>query len=194
VVAANWKILNENYHECYHCPSIHPELCAVSPPDSGENYVNPAGAWVGGYMQLRPGMSTMSFDGTGPAAALRGLDQAARATVIYVGLFPNLLLSLHPDYVMTHRLVPLSPDRTAIECSWAFAPEEVAKPGFDPSYAIEFWDVTNRQDWAACESVQRGQASPHHRPGPLSPNEDAVYQFVTMVARGYSGLPLGASA
>jgi Rieske 2Fe-2S family protein len=187
--AANWKILTENYHECYHCPMIHPELCRVSPPKSGENYAA-RGRWVGGWMDLRDGMTTMSLDGTSGAPALRGLDAAGRRTVIYVNVFPNILLSLHPDYVMTHRLVPLAADRTMIECVWSFAPEATAAPGFDPGYAIDFWDITNRQDWQACESVQRGLASPHAQPGPLAPDEDAVYQFVTMVGRGYRGEPV----
>jgi Rieske 2Fe-2S family protein len=104
-----------------------------------------------------------------------------------VNIFPNLLVSLHPDYVMVHRLVPLAADRTKIECTWWFAPEAAEAPGFDPGYATEFWDITNRQDWHACESVQRGLSSPHAVPGPLSVEEDAVYQFVTMVARGYQG-------
>ena len=186
---ANWKILTENYHECYHCPVIHPELCRVSPPRSGENY--PAGGmWVGGWMDLRDGMATMSLDGTSNGAALRGLDAKGLRTVIYVNIFPNVLLSLHPDYVMVHRLVPLAADRTRIECTWAFAPESLARPGFDPGYAVEFWDITNLQDWHACESVQRGLSSPHAVPGPLSSEEDAVYQFVTMVARGYQGEPV----
>jgi len=187
--AANWKILTENYHECYHCPVIHPELCKVSPPKSGENYP-PQDAWVGGWMDLRDGMDTMSLDGTSQGIPLRGLDAQGLRTVIYVNIFPNVLLSLHPDYVMTHRLVPLAVDRTMIECTWAFAPETADAPGFDPGYAVEFWDITNRQDWGACESVQRGLSSPHAQPGPLSPDEDAVYQFVTMVARGYRGEPV----
>jgi Rieske 2Fe-2S family protein len=91
---------------------------------------------------------------------------------------------------MVHRLVPLAAGRTKIECTWSFAPESLAQPGFDPRYANEFWDITNRQDRGACESVQRGLTSPHARPGPLSPDEDAVYQFVTMVARGYLGQPV----
>ena len=187
--AANWKILTENYHECYHCPSIHPELCKVSPPRSGENYLIP-GIWVGGSMDLRDGMTTMSLDGRSSGVPLRGLDAAGLRTVIYVGVFPNLLLSLHPDYVMMHKMVPLAANRTKIECTWSFAPESLAQPGFDPGYAIEFWDITNRQDWQACESVQRGLGSPHAMPGPLSYTaEDAVYQFVTMVARGYQGEP-----
>jgi glycine betaine catabolism A len=183
---ANWKILSENYHECYHCPVIHPELCKVTPPKSGENY--PAqGTWVGGWMDLRDGMDTMSLDGASHGVALRGLDAQGLRTVIYLHVFPNVLLSLHPDYVMTHILRPVAADRTKIECTWAFAPEAVAQPGFDPGYGVEFWDITNRQDWGACESVQRGLSSEHARPGPLSAEEDAVYQFVTMVARGYQG-------
>jgi Rieske 2Fe-2S family protein len=74
--------------------------------------------------------------------------------------------------VMVHRLVPLAADRTMIECVWAFAPEAVARPGFDPGYAVEFWDITNRQDWAICESVQRGIASRPHQHGYYAPMED----------------------
>ncbi len=175
-VAANWKVICENFHECYHCPLIHPELCAVSPPASGDNYDLP-GAWVGGAMELRDGMATMSLTGESGGRPLPGVPPAR---VEYVHLLPNLLVSAHPDYVMTHRLVPLAPGRTWIECSW-YLPEDVA----DASYAVDFWDLTNRQDWAACESVQRGLGSPHFRPGPFAPNEDAVARFVGLVAAAY---------
>ncbi len=190
-IAANWKIIAENYQECYHCPLIHPELCAVSPPDSGENWAYDApGAWVGGWMDLREGMATMSLDGHSDGVPIPGLPEELLRRVDYIQVFPNLLVSLHPDYVMTHRIVPLAADRTWIECSWAFPPEAADRDGFDPSYASDFWDITNRQDWAACESVHRGLSSGRATPGPLSPQEDAVYQLVTMVARGYSGLPV----
>jgi Rieske 2Fe-2S family protein len=186
VVRANWKLLVENYHECYHCPSIHPELCRLTPPDSGRN-LEPRGAWVGGAMELRPGAATMAFGGARAARPLPGLDAAARRQVLYVGLFPNLLVSAHPDYVLTHRLEPLGPGSTRVVCEWLFAPEAVAADGFDPAPAVDFWDVTNRQDWRACESLQRGAASPGYRPGPLAPGEDAVYRFVALVATGYLG-------
>ena len=140
-------MITENYHECYHCPLIHPELCQVSPPDSGENYDLP-GAWVGGWMELRDGMATMSVTGESAGRPIPGVPPDR---VEYLGLFPDLLISLHPDYVMTHRMLPLAPDRTMIECSWYFPGEDI-----DPAYAVEFWDITNRQDWGACESVQRG--------------------------------------
>jgi Rieske 2Fe-2S family protein len=140
-------------------------------------------------MDLRDGAQTMSLDGRSQGRGI-GTNGASGTSgksgtvddrhVLYLGLLPNLLLSLHPDYVMSHRLEPLAADRTRVECRWYF-PDE----GIDPSYAVDFWDLTNRQDWAACESVQRGVASPHFRPGPLAPSEDAVHQFVTRVAGGY---------
>jgi glycine betaine catabolism A len=187
VVAANWKTITENYQECYHCPSIHPQLCVVSPPDSGDNWEG-TGAWVGGWLDLAGGAVTMSMDGHSDGVTIPGLPPWAATRVDYLGVFPNLLISLHPDYVMTHRMIPLAADSTWVECSWAFPPEAIAAPGFSPDYAVDFWHVTNSQDWAACESVQRGLASGAARPGPLSSQEDAVYQFVTMVARSYRGL------
>ena len=183
-VAANWKVVVENYQECYHCSNIHPELCRVSPPDSGEN-VETGGSWVGGWMELRDGAQTMSLDGHGSGVQILTLGEKERRTVMYAALLPNLLVSLHPDYVMSHLLVPLSVDRTRITCSWAFPSDQPA--GFDPSYAVDFWDLTNRQDWGACESVQRGLATPHFRPGPLAPEEDGVYHFVRLMARTYLG-------
>ncbi len=179
-VRANWKVVVENYHECYHCPLIHPELCQVSPPDSGANYDLP-GAWVGGAMDLREGAETMSLSGRSAGVFLSNVDTRR---VLYLGLFPNLLVSLHPDYVMTHRLEPVAPDLTNVYCSWYLPPDAP-----ESSYAVDFWDVTNRQDMAACESVQRGLSSPHFRPGPFAPNEDAVHQWVALVGRAYRGCP-----
>ena len=192
VIKANWKIITENYQECYHCSSIHPELCQVSPPDSGANWDPASGAWVGGYLDLRPHAVTMSLDGHTDGAFIPGLSEVEKRRIDYIGIFPNLLVSLHPDYVMMHRAVPLSPGETWVECTWAFPPEATRLPAFDPSYAVDFWDITNREDWSACESVQRGMASGFAVPGPLAPEEDAIYQFVTMVARGYLGQPLSA--
>ena len=124
-MAANWKLPIENYHECYHCPAIHPELCVVSPPTSGDNYTLP-GMWVGGTMDLEPFAATMSMDGRSGGAVLPRLDEKQRREIVYVGLFPNLLISAHPDYVMTHRIEPLSPSLSSVECEWLFAAEAVA--------------------------------------------------------------------
>lgn len=187
-LATNWKVIAENYQECYHCSSIHPELSRISPPTSGANLELP-GTWLGGWMSMIDEAETMSLDGKSGGIAIEGLSQRELRTVMYLVGYPNLLVSLHPDYVMTHLMTPLAVDRTHVECAWAFPKEVVAQADFDPSYAVDFWDLTNRQDWAACESVQRGLSSPHARPGPLAPDEDGVYQFVTRVARAYRGVP-----
>jgi Rieske 2Fe-2S family protein len=188
-VAANWKLLVENFNECYHCSSIHPALCEVTPVDSGADLA-PTGLWCGGTMDLKPHAATMSMDGSTPLPSLPGVGGELLRQVVYVTLFPNLLISAHPDYVLSHRLTPLDPARTSVECAWLFATDRVADPAFDPSYAVDFWDLTNREDWSVCEGVQRGLANSGYRPGPLSSWEATVYQFVTMVARAYQGFPL----
>jgi glycine betaine catabolism A len=192
MIEANWKTITENYHECYHCPSIHPELCVVTAPDSGENLPHD-GAWVGGSMVLKDFAETMSLTGESKGVRIRGLSDTQSREVYYVGLFPNLLISMHPDYVMTHRIEPLGPNRSRVECTWLFPPEARDRPDFTPAYASEFWDITNKEDWLACESVQRGLASSGQRQGPFSWHEDEVHAFQAMVATayldGYAGTP-----
>lgn len=183
-IAANWKLVSENYHECYHCSTIHPELCRVTPPDSGVAF-EPTGLVVGGSMDLMEHAETMSLDGRSRGVIFPRLDDARRRQVLYLQLFPNLLLSAHPDYVMTHHLEPVDVGRTRVECQWLFPPEAVQRPDFDPSYAVEFWDVTNNQDWQACEGVQRGVGGRGYRQGPLSDAEGNVWQFVWVIANGY---------
>src|SRR5207248_3258602 len=66
--------------------------------------------------------------------------------VFYYSIFPNMLLSLHPEYVMVHQLWPESPERTLIVCDWLFHPDAFNRRDFKPQDAIEFWDMTNKQD------------------------------------------------
>jgi len=175
-VQANWKLIIQNYNECLHCPNLHPALNRLSHYLSGENEpIQPT--YMGGRMDLRPGVDTLSMDGTCPRAFLPGLPADDRRRVYYYAIFPNMLLSLHPDYMMTHTLWPQAPDRTINICEWHFHPSELAKPGFNADDAIAFWDVTNRQDWHVCELSQAGISSRGYRPGPYSNREDLLYAF-----------------
>jgi glycine betaine catabolism A len=184
VVEGNWKLIHENFQECYHCPEIHPELCLVSPPSSGAN-LDATGLWIGGWMDLAEDAVTMSLTGNGGAPQLSGLLPEQRHRVYYFGLFPNLLISPHPDYVLSHRIEPLAPGRSRVECRALFPREVAQRAGFDGSYASDFWDLTNKQDWAAIESVQRSASSRGFRPGPIAEAEEAVFQFFNMIAAGY---------
>ncbi len=125
--------------------------------------------WIGGWMDLVEDAETMSLSGRGGAPKLAGLSAEQRHRVYYYALFPNLLVSPHPDFVLSHRVEPLSPTETLVECRTLFPRAVVERAGFDGSYAGDFWDVTNRQDWAACESVQRSAASRGFKPELRSP-------------------------
>lgn len=184
-LATNWKVVIENFSECYHCPAIHPELCRITPPDSGVAYVQRSGMWTGAFLELRDQAQTMSLDGRSGGQVLAGLTQEQSRRVHGLNLTPNLLVSLHPDYVLSHRVVPQSADRTLVECQWLFPAAVADRPGFDPAYAVDFWDITNRQDFSACESVYRGMRSLGYRPGVFDERERFVRGFQAQVAQSY---------
>src|SRR3954452_21900163 len=164
-VKANWKLIVQNYNECLHCPNLHPALNKLSHYLSGENEpLRPT--YMGGRMDLRPGIETLSMDGTCPRTIFPGLSAEDARRVYYYCIFPNMMLSLHPDYMLTHTLWPIAPDRTINVCEWHFQPSELARPGFDPADCGEFWDMMKRQDWHVCELSQAGIASPANAPSP----------------------------
>ncbi|WP_218081399.1 aromatic ring-hydroxylating oxygenase subunit alpha [Anthocerotibacter panamensis] len=174
-VRANWKLLFQNYAECYHCSLIHPQLVKHSPDQSGCNDLW-EGPFLGGYMDINPGGS-LTVTGQTTRSALPGVQGENRERVYYYSLFPNVLLSLHPDYVMVHQLWPEAVDRTRVVCSWFFDPMAMAKPDFDPLDAVEFWDLTNRQDWHVCELTQQGVSSRAYTPGPYAHQEGLLAAF-----------------
>ena len=108
--------------------------------------------------------------------------------VYYYCIFPNMMLSLHPDYMLTHTLWPIAHDRTINVCEWHFQPSELARPGFDPADCVEFWDMTNRQDWHVCELSQAGISSRAYTPGPYSNREDLLYAFDRMIVALHEAL------
>lgn len=175
-VQANWKLLFENYSECYHCSLIHPALDKLSPSNSGRNDLS-EGPFLGGYMELNDHVDSMTMSGGTARPPVGVVVGENLQRVYYYTLMPNMLLSLHPDYVMSHIMSPLSAGRTRVVCEWLFAPETIAQPGFDPSDAVEFWDMTNRQDWHVCELTQLGVTSRAYTPGPYANEEGLLDAF-----------------
>ncbi len=179
-INANWKLIIQNYSECLHCPLLHPQLQQLSHYMSGENDP-PQPTYLGGRMDLREGIATLSQDGASPWAALPGLGRNEQRGIYYYAILPNLLLNLHPQYMLTFTLWPQACDRTEIVCRWSFHPDELAREGFDPSSAVDFWDLTNRQDWEVSELAQQGIRSRAYRPGLYSNREELLFaldQFV----------------
>lgn len=179
-VAANWKLIIHNYSECLHCPGVHPDLQRLSHYLSGEN--EPANQfYLGGRMILREGVETLSVDGRSVCGGLPGVSPQDRHRVYYYAVLPNLLLSLHPDYMMTHTLWPRGVGRTEIVCEWHVHPLALGRSDFDPEPFIAFWDLTNRQDWHVCEQMQLGLRSRAYRPGPYSPREELLHGFDAII-------------
>jgi len=168
-VHANWKLIFENYSECYHCPGVHPALSKLTPYDSAENDLC-EGPFLGGFMKINKSKS-LTMSGNACASPVGDMDAEDFHRVFYYSIFPNMLLSLHPDYVMVHQLRPQSPDRTLIFCDWFFHPNAFDHGDFRPDDAIEFWDITNKQDWHVCELSQQGISSRAYEPGPYSARE-----------------------
>lgn len=167
-VAANYKVLLENYNECYHCGPVHPELTRLVPSFAG-------GArdldWGSGIPH-REGAWTFTTTGTSSRRPLPGLSVEERERHKGDLVYPNLMVSASADHVAAFQLQPTAVDRTMVECWLLFAREERDAAGFDASDAAELWDLVNRQDWAVCESVQRGMSSRAYRQGWFAPMED----------------------
>lgn len=175
-VACNWKLVFLNYSECYHCPVLHPQLERLSASDSGMNDLH-EGPFLGGYSTLRHADASLTMSGTTSRRPLPGISGENLGRVYYYTIFPSLLLSLHPDYVMTHRVEPVEAARTRIVCEWLFERHAMEQDAFDPSDAVEFWDLTNRQDWHANELTQLGVGSRAYQPGPYSAQEGLLHEF-----------------
>jgi glycine betaine catabolism A len=166
-VAANWKVILENYNECYHCGPVHPELCELVPVfGRGGGGLD----WDEGIPH-RDGAYTFTMTGTTRRAPFPGLPEAARTRHLGELVLPNLMLSLSADHVAAFTLWPHDAGHTTVVCDFLFHPDEIAHADFDPSDAVEFWDLINRQDWAICEQVQDGMRSRMFTCGYLAPME-----------------------
>ncbi|WP_437931419.1 aromatic ring-hydroxylating dioxygenase subunit alpha [Sorangium sp. So ce291] len=190
-VAANWKLCVENFQESHHFPRVHPGLERLTPCDEAVSWGvggtggkgGAAGPWLGGIMDLAPGAETVS---TSAARGARPLvvPEAERRRVRDAMLFPGLLTSLQPDYLLTYRLTPRAPDRTLVVADTHFHPAAFV-PGFAPGDVFAFWDAVNREDRAICERQQRGIRAPGYAPSAYAMVEDGVHAFDGMVARRY---------
>jgi Rieske 2Fe-2S family protein len=140
-------------------------------------------------MELAAGAETMAMEGGHREGrpAMAGITPLDERRIYYYVVWPTMFLSIHPDYLLAHWLVPTAVDGTTVRCDWLFEPDTMAAPDFDPSEAIAFWDLTNRQDWHVCELQQRGTRSSSWVAGRYSTEEPSVHAFDLMVADRYAG-------
>ncbi|MBI1723714.1 MAG: aromatic ring-hydroxylating dioxygenase subunit alpha [Gemmatimonadetes bacterium] len=169
-VDANWKLILQNYSECLHCPTIHPELSTKLPYASGANDLV-EGPFLGGYMEIKAPNESATMSGRACGLPLGDLPADDRRRAYYYSIFPTMMLSLHPDYAVFYTVWPKSPAESRVVCEWMVHPDSPRSPGYNIQDAEEFWDRTNRQDWHICERSQLGVSSRMYQPGPYSPRE-----------------------
>jgi len=175
-VEANWKLLFQNYNECYHCPTVHPALNQLTPYKGATNDLD-EGPILGGPMSLSNESESMTSDGKAVGQILPRLNEDQKRAVLYYTIFPSFFLSAHPDYVLIHRIERVGAKKSKVVCQFLFHDESTSQAGFDPTPAIEFWDLTNKQDWNVCELAQKGVSDIAYQPGPYADLESIVAAF-----------------
>ena len=182
-IKANWKLLFENFAECFHCPTVHPELCTIV-----EAY------WEGGAFQwktdqngipireIKPlykdGAVTLTMDGSSMIPPFKHLEAEEKSRLYTTGVVrPNFFMNVHPDYINIHQMQPTGPESVRMIYDWLFEPEAMAQDDFDLDFMVELWDVTNRQDARNCEWQQQGLHSRHFDRSNFVPQEGGPYNF-----------------
>lgn len=173
-VHANWKLIIENFMECYHCATIHPELTDVL-PEFADGFA--AQYYVGHGPEFADEARGFTVDGSAGFARLPGVPDSHDRRYYAITVRPQVFVNLVPDHVVLHRMFPLAHDRTRVECDWLYAPD-VVDSGADVSHSVELFHRVNAQDFAACERTQPAMSSRAYRDGGvLVPSEHHIGEF-----------------
>jgi len=179
-VAANWKLIVENFMECYHCATIHPELTSVL-PEFKAGFA--AQYYVGHGAAFADRAEGFTVDGSPGFPRLPGVSDDQDRRYYAITIRPQVFINLVPDHVILHRMFPLAADRTTVVCDWLFDPG-VLESGQDTSRSVELFDRVNRQDFDACERTQPSMSSRAYRDGGvLVPSEHHIAEFHEWVIR-----------
>jgi len=191
-VRANWKLVAENFSECFHCPPVHPELCRVV------SAYREAGAWglrgAEATPQYAPGAQTLTLDGTARLPPIASLNAEERGALYVPAMLPpSLFLNVHPDYVNAHMMTPTGAESVRIVYDWLFEPERLPLAADDLAHYVALWDITNRQDARNCEWQQQGVHSRAFEHGYYVPQEFDCHRFAEWVRSGLSANAGGAA-
>ena len=174
-VAANWKILVENYAECLHCPQIHPELVEIIPLHQQGDVIdegrNDGGAW------LAEGANSFTADGTAPLPVIATMTPDDARSYLSAYVYPNLFVDITGTSVILTRLIPRGPARTDYEIEYLFEPSAVESDDFDPSAVCDFSNLVLAQDNAVCERTQRGVSSRSFDRGMFAARDSLCWDF-----------------
>ena len=181
-VQANWKLLAENFSECFHCPPVHPELCRVV------TAYQEAGAWglrKSDRAEYKAGAATLTLDGSSRLRPFVGLNEEEKKTLYIPDMvLPSLFLNVQPDYVNSQLVFPTGPQSVRIVYDWLFEPRHLPLSEDDLAHYVALWDITNRQDARNCEWQQQGMQSRAFEHGWYVPQEFDCHRFAQWVRSG----------
>ena len=173
-VAANWKQIVENFMECYHCATIHPELTEVL-PEFADGLA--AQYFVGHGAEFGSEVAGFTVDGSEGLEPLPGIGAEQDRRYYAITVRPQVFVNLVPDHVVFHRMFPVAADRTIVRCDWLYLPE-VVDAGADIDRSVELFHRVNQQDFDACERTQPGMSSrAYSGGGVLVPSEHHIGFF-----------------
>ena len=173
-VKANWKLIVENFMECYHCATIHPELTEVV-PEFADGYA--AQYFVGHGAEFAPDVKGFTVDGSEGVDRIPGVSADQDRRYYAITIRPQAFLNLVPDHVIFHRMYPMAVDRTVVECDWLYLPG-VVESGVDVGASVELFHRVNVQDFNACERCQPTMSSRvYAHGGVLVPSEHHIGEF-----------------
>jgi Rieske 2Fe-2S family protein len=173
-VAANWKLIVENFMECYHCSSIHPELVGVL-PEFAKGVAAQANIGLGA--EFGSGVAGFTLGGTAGFDRLPGITDEQDRRYYAMTVKPTVFINLVPDHIIFHRMFPISASRTIVECDWLYT-ADVVSSGRDVSHSVELFHRVNEQDFEACERTQPSMSSRAYRNGGvLVPAEHHIAEF-----------------
>jgi glycine betaine catabolism A len=173
-VRANWKLIVENFMECYHCATIHPELTEVL-PEFADGYA--AQYYMGHGAAFGEDVNGFTVDGSAGFENIAGVDADHDRRYYAITVNPQVFINLVPDHVIFHRMYPVAADRTIVECDWLY-PQEVLDSGRDLDRSVELFHRVNQQDFDACERCQPAMSSrAYANGGVLVPSEHHIGEF-----------------
>lgn len=162
-VEANWKLIFENFQECYHCGTIHPELVDAIPAFQASD-TSAAGYDHNGYA-FAEGREAFTLSGKRRLPRLPLLREEDDLKYFGMTLRSNAFLSLTPDHVITHKFEPISATHTRAVCDWLVPPAVAESTEYDLEDAVALFDAVNRQDFDATQWCQPNMGSRGYRDG-----------------------------
>ncbi len=179
-IAANWKTLIDNNHECYHCKVNHKSLMELVDYES-------RAAWSNDEITFSHAVERKNADNSAYAVDPSQLEQDS----LFGYIWPNSIPLFFPGTpsLILFQVVPLAPEKSLLRHDFYLLNREPSKQ--ETKFIDWFCEVLNQEDVSLCENVQRGLHSRGYSQGKFVVDRDHV-EFSEHHVHFFQDLVLGA--